>query len=65
MQAKQCKRQADHKRRLAEADQAAAMLVAQAQAKISAVRRKAGKMSSLARILQPYAKLHSPASPSI
>lgn len=64
MQAKQQKRQAAHKRRMAEVDQLSHAITADAEAKIRAVRKKASRMSSLARVLQPFARPRTPASPS-
>ena len=61
-QAAQIKRQAGHKRKLAGVNQQAASVIAETDAKVKRVRKKAGKMNSLAKILQPFTKERS--SPS-
>ncbi len=58
-QAAQTKRQAGHKRKLAEVNQQAASIIAETEARVKRVRKKAGKMSSLAKILQPFTKERS------
>jgi hypothetical protein len=63
MQAKQRKRQTSHKSRLAEVERQATAIMADAEARIKVVRKKAGKMSSLARVLQPFARPQLPGSP--
>ncbi len=53
-QAAHVERQAGYKRKLAEVDQQTAAILADTKHKVMAMRRKAGKMSSLAKILQPF-----------
>ena len=55
-QAAQTKRQAGHKRKLAEVNQQAASVIFETEARVKRVRKKAGKMSNLAKILQPFTK---------
>ena len=62
-QAAQTKRQIGHKRKLAEVSQQAASILAETEARVKRVRKKAGKMSNLAKILQPFTKESS--SPSV
>ena len=64
-QAAQRKRAAAHKRQLAELEQHTAQIMAATEAKIKALRKKAGKMTSLARVLQPFAKAQTPDTPSV
>lgn len=54
-QAAHARRQAGQKRKLAEVDQQAAGILAETEAKVKRMRKKAGKMSGLAKILQPFA----------
>ena len=62
-QAAHVKRQAGHKRKLAKVDQQATAILADTEHKVKRMRRKAGKMSSLAKILQPFTQ--GKRSPSI
>ncbi|KAK9916273.1 hypothetical protein WJX75_000793 [Coccomyxa subellipsoidea] len=64
-QAAQRKRAAAHKRQLAEVEQRTAQIMAATEAKIKELRKKAGKMTSLARVLQPFAKAQTCSSPSV
>ena len=61
-QAAQIKRQAGHKRKLAEVDQQAASILADTEAKVKRMRQKASKMSSLAKIVQPFTGRSSPST---
>lgn len=64
-QAAQRKRAAAHKRQLAEVEQRTVQIMAATEVKIKALRKKAGKMTSLARVLQPFAKAQTCGSPSV
>ena len=54
-QAAQTKRQAGHKRKQAKVNEETAGILAEAEAKVKRVRTKAGTLSSLAKLLQPFA----------
>lgn len=58
-QTAQTKRQAGHKRKLAEMDQQATGIIAETEAKVKRMCKKAGRMSSLAKILQPFTQARS------
>ena len=54
-QAAQTKRQAGHKRKQARVDEEAVGILRETEAKVKRARMKAGMMSSLAKVLQPFA----------
>ncbi|CAL8466598.1 g6134 [Coccomyxa elongata] len=58
----QRKRAAADKRALAEVEQRTAAMLAATEAKVKSLRKKAGKMSGLARVLQPFARAEVSAS---
>ncbi len=62
VQLAQRKRAAAHKQALSEVEQRIAAVVAATETKVKSLRKKAGKMSGLARVLQPFAKAEVSAS---